>query len=346
MAFLIDSEKIRQNYSSIIGKGTVVLKFKASADIGLGHLFRMITLASYLGGREVICAINNDKYITERLEKENLRFIVNDFETEKEFVDFVIKKYKPNTIIIDEKCEYKGFDILRWKESTKLIAIDFVGEDYHLFDKIIMPNAHFEPDRYINFHNIVWGWDWVLINKEILKLKPKNKLTETINDIVVTTGGSDPEGVLFSIIDWLNACNRKFSIKVLLGNVFKHKKRLDRMKLPENFRIIPYDSAELLSGDAAIATFGVSIYELIYLNIPTICIAHTKENAEGGKILQKRFGVIKNMGYFKDIKTEKFCETIISLTNKKQKYADIFGRDKCFEIRKATEHAVKEIENV
>ncbi len=317
MVFLIDPEKIRQNYSSIIGNGTVVLKFKASADIGLGHLFRMITLASFLGDKEVICAVNNDKYITERLEKENLKFIANSFETEKKFVDFVIKKYKPDTIIVDEKYEYKNCDILRWKKSAKLIAIDFIGKDYHLFDKIIMPNAHFEPGRYLNFHNIVWGWDWVLINKEVLKLKPKDRLPEKIETIVVTTGGSDPEGVLFYIINWLNTCNRKFNIKVLLGSVFKYKKRLDGMSIPENFRIIPYDSTELLSGNMVIATFGVSIYELIYLNIPTICIAHTKENAEGSKILQERFGIIKNMGYFKDIKAERFCETIIDLTNKK-----------------------------
>ena len=116
MAFLIDSEKIRQNYSSIIGKGTVVLKFKASADIGLGHLFRMITLASYLGGREVICAINNDKYITERLEKENLRFVVNDFETEKEFA--ILTNEISKATFGKTVAEYKEFKQLQKKKQN------------------------------------------------------------------------------------------------------------------------------------------------------------------------------------------------------------------------------------
>jgi len=51
------------------------------------------------------------------------------------------------------------------------------------------------------------------------------------------------------------------------------------------------------------------------------------------------------MGYFKDIKAERFCETIVSLTNKKQKYADIFDRGRDFEMKNGVGNMSRKIEN-
>ncbi len=298
----IDINAIKRNYTGLLGDSRVILKFKASSEIGLGHLSRMMTLASFLKEAhiDVICAINNDRYAAERLKEEGLKFIVNKLKTDEEFLDFLMKKFSPNIILIDEKYEYKKEDIKRWKEKCKLVVLDFIGKDYELCNKIIMPNAHFEPEKYKNFNNIVWGWDWVLINKEVIKLKPREKLPKNIENIVVTTGGSDPEGVLFHIIDWLEGC--KQNVFLLVGEAFRYKEKIENIILPNNFKILPYNPSYLLKGDIAITTFGVTVYELIYLNIPTICIAHTRENAAGSKILQDKFDAIRNIGYFKDIK--------------------------------------------
>ncbi len=69
----INIDKVKNNYRKVIGNGTVVLKFKASSEIGLGHLSRMITLTTFLeeDKTDVICAINGFEYAEERLKKEN-----------------------------------------------------------------------------------------------------------------------------------------------------------------------------------------------------------------------------------------------------------------------------------
>ena len=290
--FKMDLKVIKNNYCKLLGND-VILKLKASEDIGLGHLSRMITLASFLKQRQraVLFAINDFDYAKKRLAKEGFRFEVNRFDSDEKFVDYLIGKYKPDTLVIDEKQCYSKESLLKWQKTAKIIIIDHICKDCKVADKIIIPNAHFQPEKYPEFKNIFWGWDWLLINKEVLKLKPKEKLPEKINKIVITTDGSDPKGMLFRIIDKIKNTNKE--VLILIGDSFKYRERLEKLNLPENFKIEPYHPTKLLEGDVAIITFGVSVYELIYLNMPVYCIGHTKENEEGCRVLAKRCEMVK-----------------------------------------------------
>ncbi len=290
----IDFEKIKQNYTREIGTGRVILKLKASRDIGLGHLSRMITLGWILkdAKADVVFAINDFEYAKERLNKEGFRFEINGFNSDEAFVDYLIEKYKPDVIVVDEKRAYSIRDVKRWQKFARFVSLDFIGEGYEICDRIIIPNAHFEPKKHSSFNNIVWGWDWVLINKEVFKLKPKSTLPKEIGKIVITTGGSDPSGMLFKFLDWLKGCKRE--VLVLIGDAFKHKERLRGLNFPDNFKILQYSPNMLLEGDLALATFGVTVYELIYLNIPFICVGHTEENKTGCRTLKNRCRLIIN----------------------------------------------------
>jgi len=288
----IDFEKIKHNYIKEIGTGKVILKLKASEDIGLGHLSRMITLGWILKNAktDVVFAINDFEYAKKRLKDEGFGFEVDRFDSDEMFIDFLIGEYEPDVIVVDEKYQYNVDDIKRWQRSVKFISLDYIAEGYEMCDRIIIPNAHFEPERYKDFENIKWGWDWVLINKEVFKLKPKNRLPKKIKKIVITTGGSDPSGMLFKFLDWLNGCRRE--VLVLIGDAFKHRERLKSLDLPDNFKILPYSPNRLLDGDIAIATFGVTVYELIYLNVPIICIGFTNSGKEECKILAMKNEII------------------------------------------------------
>ncbi len=290
----IDLKKIRENYIKEIGVGKVIFKLKASEDIGLGHLSRMITLGWILkeAGAEILFAINDFEYAKERLKSEDFRFEENRFDSDEVFVDFLIEKYNPDVLIVDEKKQYSSRDIKRWQQHARFISLDFIGEGYKVCDRIIMPNAHFVPEKYPDFKNIVWGWDWVLINREVLKLKPKEHLPKKVDSIVVTTGGSDPTGMLFNFLDWLKGCKRE--VLMLVGDAFKHKERLESLNLPENFKVSSYHPSKLLEGDIAFATFGLTVYELIYLNIPFVCVGHTEENQKSCELLSLKLNGVLN----------------------------------------------------
>ncbi|GAH59111.1 unnamed protein product, partial [marine sediment metagenome] len=249
-------------------------------------------------------------------------------DSKEDFIDRIIDYEKPDIIVFDQKYDYKKEDIIRWKNKTKLISVDHINKDYQLMDKIIMPNAHFEESKYPEFNNIVFGPEYTIINKSILKLNPKISFPEKVKNIVVTTGGTDPEGVLIKLISWLKEMNLKANILILVGQAFKFQNELEHLmgNLPDNFHVMPYSLQELIKGDIAICTFGVSIYEMIYLKIPIICISHNLENTSGAKILKERYGVIEDMGHIKDINPQNLYMAITKLLTDKVYYKNMVER--------------------
>ena len=297
----------------------IILRFDASVDIGLGHLHRMLSLGEALDrclGKEgsILYAVNSDDYAKKILREEKVRFIEQGVDTKEHFVDRVIEYEKPDVVVFDQKYDYKKVDIIHWKTRTKLISIDYIGEDYQLMDKNILPIAHFDESKYPEFDNLFWGLKYTIINKNILRFKPKRVSQKEVRDIVVTTGGTDPEGVLLKLIPWLKEMDLAANILVLVGVAFKYKDELEHLigNLPDNCRVMPYSVQKLVKGDIAICTYGVSIYELIYLQIPTICISHSVENAQGARILKERYEVIEDLGYIKDINPQDLYVAITS----------------------------------
>ncbi|MCD6419731.1 MAG: hypothetical protein J7L41_03350, partial [Synergistetes bacterium] len=159
----------------------VIIKFRASEDVGLGHLYRSLSLAKILveRGCDVACAINDFDLSKEELKGRGIRCLVNTVNSEEKFVDFIIEKERPDVLVFDDKYVYEKRDLLKWKKDTRLVSIDLVGNDYYLFDAVLMPNAHF-VDRYPGTLNVLWGLEYVIINEDVRDRKPKVSVPNTV----------------------------------------------------------------------------------------------------------------------------------------------------------------------
>ena len=62
---------------------------------------------------------------------------------------------------------------------------------------------------------------------------------------------------------------------------------------------------------------------MIYLQIPTICISHSIENAKSAEILKERYNVIEDMGYFKDVNKQSIHNAIKRLLNDLENYKNM-----------------------
>lgn len=62
---------------------------------------------------------------------------------------------------------------------------------------------------------------------------------------------------------------------------------------------------------------------MIYLQIPTMCISHSMENAHGARILKERYGVIEDIGYVNDINPEDLYMSITKLLTDKVYYKNM-----------------------
>ncbi|TFB09344.1 hypothetical protein E3V08_00440 [Candidatus Atribacteria bacterium MT.SAG.1] len=290
----------------------IIFRCDASPDIGLGHLIRCLSVAKELQKQnQIIFATTKDDMIS-YIKEVGFKIIFKEKgETEEKYLKRLNHIVHPDIVVIDKKYPYSIESLSDFKQNNiRVIIIDNVCEGLLECDEIIFPNAHLDKNvlkKYLSaerINQVKTGPEYVILRDEILALKEKiNNNLHNPQNIVVTTGGTDPEGVLLKLIPWLKEMKLKANILILIGQAFKYKNELEKIiiNLPDNFQVLPYSLEEFLKADIVICTFGVSIYEMIYLQIPTICISHSRENAKGAKILKERYGTIENLGFVKNL---------------------------------------------
>ena len=315
----------------------IVFRCDASLDIGLGHLIRCLAVAKELQKQnQIIFATVKDDTNSYIKETGFEIFFKEKDETEENFLIRLNSVLNPEAIVIDKKYSYSIEFLNDFKQNNiKIIMIDNVCEGMSECEEIIFPNAHLDKNilrKYLSseqINKVKAGPEHVILLDEILALKEKiNHNFHNPPNIIVTTGGTDPEGVLLKLIPWLEEMKLKANILILIGQAFKYRNELEKLiiNLPDNFQVLPYSLEEFLEADIVICTFGVSIYEMIYLQIPTICISHSKENAQGAKILKERYGAIEDMGFVENLNPQNLYLVIKKLLEDKAYYQKIIHK--------------------
>lgn len=287
---------------------TIIFRCTSNSKVGLGHLTRCIAIAREMKDKyNLIFATDPDK-TNSIIKKNNFRiFLMEKNESEEEYLIRLNKEFEPELMVLDKKYPYTEDLIIKLKSSgCKMVIMDNICGGIKAADEIIFPNAHLDKDllkKYLSekeIERVKSGPEYVIIRDEIIKLK--DKLKKSHNNppkVVITTGGSDPEGVLLKILQLLLKGDLNAEFTFLIGQAFLHRDELDSIisDLPNNFKIREYSPDEFINADLVVCTFGVTVYEMIYLQIPTIYISHNLENDSSALELSKKIR-IDYLGYF------------------------------------------------
>jgi spore coat polysaccharide biosynthesis predicted glycosyltransferase SpsG len=303
---------------------TVLFRCDSSREIGLGHVVRCEALACKLERENrVVFATTPDE--TNRIVSRHEQVLKKEGETEERFLERTSTSVSPDVVVIDKKHRYSSESIIKAKRANeKTVMLDNICEGLAQCDEIVFPNAHFDvgslrgslpPDK---LKSIRTGPEYVILRDEVLSAKrlAKHTLSDTPR-IVLTTGGSDPEGILLKLIGWLKDADIRARFVALKGDSFKLEDELVELakSLPPNFEVLPYSPEKAVGGEIAVSTFGMSIYEMIYWGTPTICVSHSPENASAAKRLATKFNVIDDLGLIDDIGPNDLIKSIEILSN-------------------------------
>jgi len=302
----------------------ILFRCDASTDIGMGHLIRCLAVAEELQKQhQIIFATMKDDTNLYIKDKNFKTFLKEKDVSEEVFIERIKSILKPDILVLDKKYPYSIDCLKKFKQSNiRIVMLDNICPGLSECYEIIFPNAHLDKNilkKYLSAERISQvktGLEYIILRNEILDLK--NKINHNLHNppnILVTTGGTDPEGILLKLIPWLKEMKLKANILILISQAFKYKDELKKIiiNLPDNFKVLPYSLEEFKKADVAICIFGVSIYEMIYLQIPTICISHSRENAKSEKILKERYNVFEDLGYFKNITPNILYRAIMKL---------------------------------
>lgn len=301
----------------------IVFRCDSNNKIGLGHLVRCLAVANKLKVNNIFFATDND--VSNSYIKNDFKiFLKEPDEDENKFLLRMSNQLNPDIIILDNKYPYKRHILKRLKNnSLKILMLDNICEGLIECDEIIFPNAHFNLDRLKGLltpdriNQVRTGPNYIILRKEIIALKDKlSKEHEGIR-IGVTTGGSDPEGVILKLANLLMEINVEQNVYLLYGELYSFKNRLYRLDLPKNMYIEPYSLECLKELDIIICTFGMTVYEMIYLELPIITVSHNKHNAICAKILESMPIPVENLGYYQDITPNQLSNALNKILNSK-----------------------------
>ena len=314
----------------------VILRVEASHSVGFGHMTRCFALAECLSKKVSVVFFSDSEFVLDECVKRNLIFIkCEDDLRGLEKLWMILPSRKVTGILIDTKKPYSLYDVLLLKDMCrKVYFVENVSQGTLEADRIIFPAGHFDyqnvygdSDFAMPLEKLIYGEKYVLIRDELIAFEAKNG-----GGVVVTTGASDPCGLMLILDEFL----AKLQIKAhfLIGEKFKFV--LPELGIKYGSTYSHYCSSFIAEADIIISAFGVSIYEGLFFKKNIISIAHSIENAQGSRILAQKTPMVKDLGFYKTLNSSALKHAIsdfkeVCFDNKMIKI-DGFGAERVSEI--------------
>jgi len=265
-------------------------------ELGLGHVYRSINLAS-------------------ELKKNKIFFLIEDYGQVKK----ILKKYSYNNIFLLKKGLSINTDLHKTlklinRKKIDILIVDKFDSNIKTYVKtmkkkiktVVIPDvwkidydANLVINGFIGYENKIIqnkygtkclvGPSYQILNKEYRK---KN-FSQKKYDILATFGGFDEHNIAEFLCDSLENFLDQIKVKIILGPATKKSKKISdlELKYSKNLKILPLSinlKKEILSAKFGICAGGITTYEFASMNIPFAIICQYKHQLETAKAWEKR----------------------------------------------------------
>lgn len=292
-----------------VTKRVVFLRADGGSNIGMGHVMRMLVLASELKKKYIIyflCISNKDyEHGINKIKQSDFDVITLSEENLIDDIIFSQKKYNADVLITDNyNVDEEYFDI-----TSKYFDVTGYIDDLNLHnmnvDFVINPNIMAEKIRYETRKDtkLFLGTKFCMMREEFRKTHKLKYINSKINDVLVTVGGMDASGLSTAVVDVIKNFNLK--IHVVIGAAFSDvvKENLKKLAKIQN-NIILYENAVMsdlmLKCDVAVSACGSTLYELCAMNVPAIGII-VADNQEQAAANMKESGAVYDIVHLDEL---------------------------------------------
>ena len=274
-----------------------------SNQIGYGHITRCLAIAEVLSNNynwNINFAIK-EQNIDSKFKIPHKYKIVEHCDAkyeynEEKWLNFLLKKYFPNCIIFDIRTDLSEDFIKEIKKTNlKVISIDDPSDRRLSSDiNFYPPSPKLRKMSWDQFKGINYiGWEYVILREQFLKNLPNAIKKE--KRILISMGGSDPNNITLKTLKILNSNpNKKYKLEIIIGPGYSHIIELENYLKFLKFEYKIYKSPDINNFikivnncTFAIVTFGVTAYEIVSLNLPSIHICLNKDHLDSSSIFEK-----------------------------------------------------------
>jgi spore coat polysaccharide biosynthesis protein SpsF len=312
----------------------VIVRCDGNAVIGMGHVSRCLALAEALRDRErcvVVFAMRGAESVgaaAVRATGFDVAPIAADERSDYggELSDLVSNR-RAVALVVDVRdgLSRTSIDALRQRQ-VRIVSIDDGSDRRLAADLAFYPPAPqvetlnwpgFAGRRYV-------GWEWVLLRREFSRARAfqasdagsaeslaLHESESPAIDILVTMGGSDPMGMTEFAVDALDLLPMPFAVHVVVGPAFSRAEplidRIVRSKHSVQIARAPATLAPLMRASRmAVASFGVSAFELAACGVPAVHLCLTADHARSSGVFDRE-GAAVTAGVFGQVTAEQLA---------------------------------------
>lgn len=263
----------------------IFFRTDGNSQIGAGHIMRCLSIAEMAreNGKKCIFITASDDMTSVIKDKlfDNI-VLKSDFRNmESENIIPILREYTNPTIIVDSYYVSKAYlkSIKRYCEENggKLIYIDDIKKyaypcnvliNYQIHGSIGEYNSIYEDEEKPKF---IVGTNYVPLRKEFLSSINRN-INEKADNIIVTTGGSDPEHLTIELVKIAKNINKTFHFVIGAVNADRNLIEQEAENCTNiNIHINVTNISEIMHNcDVAISAAGSTLYELCATQTPTV----------------------------------------------------------------------------
>lgn len=263
---------------NILNRKKIVFRTVGKMQLGMGHVYRCLTLAYKLTGHDLLFVLDSGSDIgINKVKESNFRLVTID--NEREFEDVLIKE-KPDIIVNDILDTTEEYMSICTRNAGRVVNFEDIGPGAKYADAVI--NALYEKgDRLSNEY---YGSKYFCIRDEFLEEEPK-AFSETVENIMIIFGGADPSdltGRLYSICKKIHISHPEINFHFLIGFAYRYK---EKIVTDEANNIFIHNDAKRVSAymnsmDLAVTSQGRTVYELASMGVPSVVLAQNPREAE------------------------------------------------------------------
>jgi len=272
----------------------ILVRLDITNKIGTGHFRRMNVLADYMAPIKFIFLVITDNQKNSILLNSQIFFTnkKNQFDD----IQTILDSYDIDILMLDLLHYEKGY-IKKIKKMTgkKIVSFHEYNDTSQYADLAINYNLFdgFEDNQDPQF---LAGYKYIIFNDEIENYRSYNK-----EYVFVSFGGSDPTKLTYSFIERVanKLSNTKFLIHVGNFNFLN----INKISLQDNVSIVlhPENLFKYMAGaKLAVVAGGNMMYELMYLGVPSVIIAHNKHQ-EMFALNASKYNCVDYFGKYNDI---------------------------------------------
>ena len=298
---------IAENY---LQKKRVAIVVNAYDEIGTGHVYRCLSIASKLVFHDVLFLLDERHQLgIDIIGNYNYPFKLHDGEDD---LVKILKEYSPQIVVNDILDTSKEYISKLKDEGYFVVNFEDLGTGTEMADVVF--DALYEHD--VGDENVFTGHKYYILKDEFY-FQPQKIITQKVENILITFGGTDPNNFTEKVIDSILATSYDGRINVILGLGYTGLERLidkyESNKLIQIYRNVSDISEFMFKADIIFTSAGRTMYEVCSLGVPTICLCQNER--ELTHVFANETNGFMNMGLGADVEKQQIIDEFLRLVN-------------------------------